>query len=311
MPQAERSALPHAALDAAARGWHVFPLRPGDKRPAITDWETRATTDRERITRCWAHAPYNIGLATGPSRLVVIDLDLPKSPDDVPPADWALPGMTSGADVLAVLCERHNQPYPGDTYTVRTWSGGTHLYFTAPEDEPLRNTSGDKGNRLGWKIDTRAHGGYVVAPGSTIADHRYETVHNAPISPLPGWLAELLGPAPLPPQTPITVALATDRRGKWLRAAVNGELERVSRAVEGERNKTLYIASVALGQLVAGGELGEAEVTDWLCAAALSIGQGERAWIGKIAHIIGAEPGSARTRHGTARTSNSCGTSTT
>jgi hypothetical protein len=37
----------------------------------------------------------------------------------------------------------------------------------------------------------------------------------------------------------------------------------------------------------------------------------EGAWIGKIAHIIGAEPGSTRTRHGTARTSNSCGTSTT
>ncbi|MGX1505373.1 UNVERIFIED_CONTAM: hypothetical protein RKD43_003998 [Streptomyces graminofaciens] len=276
MPQAERSALPHAALDAAARGWHVFPLRPGDKRPAITDWETRATTDPERITRCWAHAPYNIGLATGPSGLVVIDLDMPKGPDDIPPADWALPGVTSGVDVLAVLCERHNQPYPGDTFTMRTWSGGTHLYFTAPEGEPLRNTSGDKGNGLGWKIDTRAHGGYVVAPGSTVADHPYEIVHHAPVSPLPGWLAELLRPAPLPPQTPITVTLAVDRRGKWLRAAVNGELERVSRAVEGERNKTLYTAAVALGQLVAGGELGGAEVTEWLCAAALNIGQGER-----------------------------------
>jgi hypothetical protein len=159
---------------------------------------------------------------------------------------------------------------------VRTWSGGTHLYFTAPEGEPLRNTSGDKGNELGWKIDTRAHGGYVVAPGSTFADHPNETVRDAPVAPLPGWLAELLRPAPLPPQTPITVALTTDRRGKWLRAAVNGELERVSRAVEGERNKTLYIAAVALGQLVAGGELGEAEVTEWLCAAALNIGQGER-----------------------------------
>lgn len=276
MPQAERLALPHAALAAAARGWHVFPLRPGDKRPAITDWETRATTDAERITRCWTHAPYNIGLATGPSRLVVVDLDLPKGPDDIPPADWALPGVTNGADVLAVLCERHGQPYPGDTFTVRTWSGGTHLYFTAPEGEPLRNTSGDKGNGLGWKIDTRAHGGYVVAPGSTFESRPYETVRQAPVAPLPSWLAELLRPAPLPPQKPVTVAIATDRRGKWLRAAVNGELERVSRAVEGERNKTLYVAAVALGQLAAGGELGEADVTEWLLTAALNVGQGER-----------------------------------
>ncbi|WP_174855817.1 bifunctional DNA primase/polymerase, partial [Streptomyces rishiriensis] len=30
-----QSALLRAALDAAARGWHVFPLRPGTKRPAL------------------------------------------------------------------------------------------------------------------------------------------------------------------------------------------------------------------------------------------------------------------------------------
>ncbi|MEU9856364.1 bifunctional DNA primase/polymerase, partial [Streptomyces sp. NPDC047974] len=83
-----------AALDAAARGWAVFPLRPGTKRPALhgetrcpragacagghVKWEDRATTDPERITRAWTQAPFNIGLATGPSGLVVIDLDMPK-----------------------------------------------------------------------------------------------------------------------------------------------------------------------------------------------------------------------------------------
>ncbi|MFF4228997.1 bifunctional DNA primase/polymerase [Streptomyces sp. NPDC001820] len=276
MPHPEQLALPRAAMALAERGWHVFPLRPGDKRPAITKWEARANTDPARIARCWAHAPYNIGIASGPSGLVVVDLDMAKSEDDIPPTAWALPGVTNGADVLAVLCERHGQPFPGETFTVRTWSGGTHLYFTAPEGEPLRNTSGDKGNGLGWKIDTRAHGGYVVAPGSTFVSHPYETVRDAPVAPLPLWLAELLRPAPLPPQMPVTVALPSGRRGKWLRAAVNGELERVGRAQEGERNKTLYVAAVALGQLVAGGDLSEAEVTSWLCAAALNIGQGER-----------------------------------
>src|SRR5690349_6896433 len=56
-----------AALSAAGRGWHVFPLRPDDKRPAIERWEQRATTDPDRIRRCWTAGPYGIGLACGPS----------------------------------------------------------------------------------------------------------------------------------------------------------------------------------------------------------------------------------------------------
>ncbi|MEU0210457.1 bifunctional DNA primase/polymerase [Streptomyces canus] len=183
-----------AQLAAASRGWHVFPLIPSDKRPSIRDWETRATTDRERITRCWTHAPYNVGIAAGPSRLVIIDLDRPKHPGDTPPADWAEHAVTDGADVLAVLCERHGQPFPAATYTVRTWSGGRHLYFAAPEGEPLRNTAGDSARGLGWKVDTRAVGGLVVGAGSTFAGYPYTVAHDAPVALLPGWLAELLRP---------------------------------------------------------------------------------------------------------------------
>ncbi|MET8433665.1 bifunctional DNA primase/polymerase [Streptomyces sp900116325] len=283
-------ALLSAALDAAARGWHVFPLVPGDKPPAIRNWAERATTDPERITRCWSHAPYNIGVATGPSQLVVVDLDTPKGQDDLPPAGSSRPGTSNGLAVLLTLWERHDAEGLGDlvmcepfdgycemapaTHIVKTPSGGMHLYYAAPDDAELRNTAG----KLGWKIDTRAHGGYVVAAGSTITGKHvpYTTVHETVVKPLPGWIVEQLRPAPLPPQQPITVALASDRRGKWLRAAVDGELERVTRAKEGGRNKALYIASVALGQLVAGGELGAGEVTEWLTAAAQQVGQGER-----------------------------------
>ncbi|MFF4949761.1 bifunctional DNA primase/polymerase [Streptomyces chattanoogensis] len=272
MPHLDGPAQLASALDAASRGWHVFPLRPGDKRPAIRDWETRATTDPDRITRCWTHAPYNIGIATGPSKLVVVDLDTAKHEDDGPPAAWAQPGIHDGRDVFAALCERHQQPSPG-THVVRTGGGGLHLYFTAPDGMELRNTAG----KLGWKVDTRANGGYVVAAGSTGRDCPYTVFQDVPPALLPGWLAELLRPAPLPPQRSVTVPLTTgDRRGKFLNAAINGELARVTGSGEHQHNNALYIASVALGQLVAGGELDAHEVTEKLVEAALSIGQRER-----------------------------------
>src|SRR3712207_7301897 len=86
-----------AALLYASRGWHVFPLIPGTKRPACpghpaarcdrsdpwcrhghTGWEQRATTNDARIIRAWSGTPYGIGIACGPSGLLVIDCDQPK-----------------------------------------------------------------------------------------------------------------------------------------------------------------------------------------------------------------------------------------
>ena len=52
---------------------------------------------------------------------------------------------------------------------------------------------------LGWLIDTRAHGGYVVAPGSYVAQDDgsgpYTVICNSAPAPLPEWLCGLLNPA--------------------------------------------------------------------------------------------------------------------
>src|SRR5829696_7413899 len=123
--------LAAAALALAGRGWRVFPVQPGRKVPAVrSDWEGRATTDPDRIIRCWAAGCWNMGVAAGPSGLVVVDLDMPK-PGEEPPVEWALLGITCGADVFAELAARAGQPIPA-TFTVTTPSGGRHLYFTAP-----------------------------------------------------------------------------------------------------------------------------------------------------------------------------------
>ncbi|MDT0270026.1 bifunctional DNA primase/polymerase [Streptomyces sp. DSM 44915] len=267
------SAPPFAAHTSAERGWQIFPLVPGDKRPAVSRWEERATADRARIARCWAAGAYNIGVACGPSRLVVIDLDTPKNPDDRPPADWAHQGVNDGLDAFALLCEQSNEPLPADTFTVRTGRGGQHLYFAAPADVELRNTSG----KLGWKIDTRAAGGYVVGPGSVVRGKPYVVAYDAEPAPLPGWLLTLLTPPLLPPQRPVMVPVrGDDRHSRYVTAAVNAELARVANSAPDEHNQDLYRAAVALGQLVAGGELTESEVIERLTEVAAGVGQRPR-----------------------------------
>jgi hypothetical protein len=260
-----------AALACAARGWHVFPLRPGDKRPAIDRWEQRATTDPDRIRRCWSAGPYNIGIACGPSRMVVIDLDMPK-PGQTPPVEWAEVGATNGDEVFAHLCHQAGQPLAHGAEIVVTGRGGIHRYFAHPADGPeLRNTAG----ALGWLIDTRAHGGYVVAAGSIVAGHEYRTDLRARhgLDPLPHWLAERLRPAPLRPAgPPVVIDLPADRCGAYVRAAIDGTLAKLGEAGEGTRNDALFMAAQTLGQLVAGGMVAEDVVTDVLTDAARRLG---------------------------------------
>ncbi|MFD3416748.1 bifunctional DNA primase/polymerase [Streptomyces decoyicus] len=270
-----------SALAAANRGWSVFPLWPGAKQPALhgeqhcsgtgdcsdghAKWEQRATDNPLQLERAWEHgAEYNVGVATGPSGLVVVDLDMPK--------DNSKGDMPDGMATFQALCERAGQPVPS-TYTVRTASGGRHLYFTAPAGVRLGNTAG----KLGPLIDTRAWGGYVVAEGSVMPDGTYEVINSEPVTDLPPWLLDQLRPALLPAQRPVRISLhSQSRSNRYLRSAVEEELQRVTSSSPGQHNTALYRASVALGQLVAGGALAAHEVTEWLALAGTSVGQGDR-----------------------------------
>jgi hypothetical protein len=254
-----------AALDAAEQGWAVLPLRPGDKRPALhgedvcpgigdcagghRKWEERATIDPDRIRRAWGDLPFNVGIATGPSGLVVVDLDMPKrrSSTDTP----------SGVTTFTALCERAGQAVP-TTRTVRSASGGVHLYFTAPPGARLGNTAG----RLGKRIDTRAWGGYVVAPGSLTPTGAYAVLNDAPPAPLPDWLRERLTARQA--SRALMAAPSAVRASRYAAAALNAESASVRQAPEGERNATLLRAARALGRFIAWGDLPREQVEEAL-----------------------------------------------
>lgn len=250
------------ALHFAERGWHVFPLTPGAKAPPLVDrWEQRASTDPDRICEWWAHTTANIGLATGPSGLVVVDLDTPEPGEPVPDR-WRTLGVGSGCGALRALAGRHDTTIT-PTYAVRTPSGGWHLYYTTPPGTAPRNTRGD----AGWKIDTRAHGGYVVAPGSLAPTGGYELIDDRDPAELPGWLHRALTPRPST-GLPVPVHIATGRRTAYVAAAVDGECRRVTTAALTEHNRSLSCAAFALGQLVGAGLLPEPDARAALTDAA-------------------------------------------
>ncbi|WP_058046273.1 bifunctional DNA primase/polymerase [Streptomyces roseifaciens] len=185
-----------AALDAALRDWHVFPLLPESTIPALHDerscpgagpcagghlgWEARSTVDPDRITGAWTVGPYNVGIATGPSRLAVLDLD--------PSGEGSREDARDGAAALTALCEGAGHPVPA-TYQVRTAHGGLHLYFTVPTGTRLNSSCGGP---LIPGVRVRAWGGYAVAPGSIAPAGVYHVVDGRDPVPLPDWLLRTL-----------------------------------------------------------------------------------------------------------------------
>ncbi len=263
--------LLRSALDAVLRGWHVFPCAVGGKRPALRgNWQELATRSPDQVRDWWARAPYNIGIACGPSGLVVIDLDQPRDgAGDDPDDDGALFPL-SGADRLSRLAREHGERYPGGTYVVDTPSGGCHLYFSVAV-EGARNSAGV----LGPHIDVRAGGGYVVGAGSRIGGQAY-TARKGPRdpAPLPSWLGRLVAEAPVALPVPAPRLPVADRaQGRaYAMAALRAETSRVAAAVPGTRNDTLNRAAFSLGQLVAAGLLPPVPVITGLISAAMYAG---------------------------------------
>ena len=213
------------------------------KHPRNRGGLTGASTDRDVIRAWWERWPgANLGGLTGVA-FDVCDVDGPDGTAAVTP----LLGACHGVAPL-----------------VRTGSGGWHLLF--------RPTG--LGNRVGFlpKVDWRGAGGYVVLPPSLhTSGNRYTLVRRAADLPEvpPALLAALTPPpAPVIAIRPTPVA----RPAGYGPAALARETENVESAGAGRRNDALNRAAFSLGQLIAAGELTEAEVTEELTGAALRAG---------------------------------------
>jgi len=152
---------PEAALELAVRGWRIFPIAAGAKKPPLIRRGFHGATTSERQVRAWWHRwpKANIGIRPW-SDMAVVDVD---------------PRHGGSLEAVAAL----DLPGPSETRAVSTAGGGYHLYYQV--DGPVKNSTG----KLGPGLDVKAASGYVVAPPSTTPDGAYR------------WLEPLLPVAPI------------------------------------------------------------------------------------------------------------------
>ena len=233
----ERSAFALAG-QAAERGWHVFPVPPGAKGGLVSVHE--ATTDAARIQSWWRTTPdANYGIHPAPSGLYVVDLDVKGGVDGV--AAWE------------ALQAKHGQA--GRSYTVRTPSGGLHIYFRAPADcSRLRNTNGS----IAPGIDTRYRGGHVVGPGSAIDGRAYEVVDDVEPAPMPQWLVTAQAKQESPVVAVTTKIIASD----GTEARVQALADELASAPDGQGNATAARVAYMAGQYVGAGQISHEEALD-------------------------------------------------
>jgi hypothetical protein len=221
------------ALALAREGFRVFPLAINGKEPAFeSNWRKSATTDPARIADMWTcpvfdtPLDYNIGIALPPD-IVVVDVDVR---DGKP-----------GAQSLALLEAIYDEMPP--TVRVTTASGGHHHYLKTLRD------SGTYPKELADGIDLKGHGGYVVAPGSSIGGNDYSLGEGAigEIAMAPGWFSDLpatrrrddrdgMGSERLAPVVELDDLHAVKRAAEWLLTAPE--------AVEGDGGDNLTIRTI-------------------------------------------------------------------
>ena len=195
MNTVDASRLLEAAWGYCAEGMYLLPLR--GKTPLLSDWPDRASNNCE-VVEGWLSIPdvTGLGIATGRSKLLVVDVDAPKQ-----------------HDVLRRWVDGRGLPTTRSQLTGRDGGGAHHIFGC---HTPVRNRSFRDAH-----IDIRGWRGQIVAaPSPHPQTGRPYTMDDAPIVPAPEWLIELAGLATSADVAPASVQrlLLTEAGGDRSRA---------------------------------------------------------------------------------------------
>lgn len=226
-------------------GWHLFPIKPSSKEPLTKHGHRDATNDMATLRAWWERWPEaNIGVACGPSGLVVVDID----------------------NLEAFGAVRASFPA---TLTSITGSGGYHLIYRARPDIEYRPSVGRlPGYGPTPGVDLRAGSSYIVAPPSR---HPNGTLYRW--MPAKAYLP-VLAPEWLRPEAPrsSTEPTKVSEPTRYAAAALRKSVERIKAAQNGERNHTLNKNVFGLRKLIEAGHLDKRQVEEEATKAALQIG---------------------------------------
>lgn len=238
-----------------------------EKAP-YTTYGLKDATRSSRIIEIWfgeRHPAAVIGIPTG-EKLGAWVLDLDRH------------GDLDGHTWLAEMEAKHG-PLP-DTARATTANGGTHVFFKHVEG--VRNRAA-----IAPGVDTRGDGGYIISPGSVMADGRryqwvgYDGDGLPEFADAPAWLIDMVIT-----KAPPTVEHAQQKReytyqpensgaARYASKAFEMELDALSSHSVGGRGQKLFASACSIGELVATGHISrsDAEAGLWDAARACGVAQ--------------------------------------
>jgi hypothetical protein len=236
-------------------GWWLLPCKwEGDRRkaPLVRDGFYEASNEPEQIRQWWSQWPRAlIGVATGPSELAVLDVDVKD------PAKY-------GPDSLAEL----GHAIPEDTWIAHTPSGGWHYWFCRGLLK-IHSTNSLWG--IGPGLDIRGNSGYAIAPsaGSGYTWDPHKNPGTLPLRQAPWWLQRPLPKLAEPRRPPLyphhCVGLSPYADGAIARACLA-----IREAPNGQQRETLVREAFSIGTLAGSGGI----PTDFAYRALLDAGSG-------------------------------------
>lgn len=243
--------LAAAAVAYARRGLKVLPLLPRGKEPngSLTPHGLKqASSDPDQVAAWWAQSPdANIGLATGEgSRILVLDVDAKDYDGFV-----TLAALEHEFGLLPVA--------PFQTTGEKNGRRGKQIFFQWTEE--IRNAQGLKANGdpgpLGYGLDVRGDGGYVVAApsvhpsGVAYAWDSQLRLSKITPPPMPEWMLARLRKRSKAAPAPIAAPAWSEIPEAYGRAALEAEFAAVAGCPTGNRNNALNTAAFNMGTLAA------------------------------------------------------------